>query len=204
MSKRADDPWLGPVAGWVRLSHLFAAIEKDLQIAANDASKIIRRAVGENRLAAEVVGWVPSAENGDRRRWWIESIDDVLRHGFPAVLTSEGWKHVETDTGTLEGHQVLVRWSDVEQLLAGVEKSPPVAEPPVNRGGRPKAHDWEAFWIEVARYGLGETVSPEEQDQLQSHMVAWSAGHMDDPAPDPSTIRKRLLRLYNPGATSKG
>ena len=78
-------------------------------------------------------------------------------------------------------------------------------EPPAPRrasGGRPVLHDWDAFWIEVARYVASKDLGDASagRRKLQQHMARWCAANMAtgaEPGPSDATIRREALeRLY--------
>lgn len=62
-------------------------------------------------------------------------------------------------------------------------------------GGAPPKHDWDVIWSEVSKrtaaWDFGEKVRP----RLQKHMEKWARDNLRDRL-DPSTIRKKLARLY--------
>jgi len=90
---------------------------------------------------------------------------------------------------------------DYEQprkAITPVQASPaPSPDAQKNRGGRPPAHDWEAFWIEVACWAAANDLIPEKQNRpgLRQHMLAWSATQWTQP-PDASTVDKKLAALF--------
>jgi len=66
---------------------------------------------------------------------------------------------------------------------------------PQNRGGRPPAHDWEAFWIEVACWAAENDLQADDRPELRKHMLAWFAERSSTP-PDASTVDRKLSALY--------
>jgi hypothetical protein len=75
-------------------------------------------------------------------------------------------------------------------------KPPPIAEQPRrNPGGRQAKHDWDAFWIEVARYAVKHHMEEKHRPELQKHMEQWTGKISLDP-PDEATIRKKLSDLF--------
>ena len=85
-------------------------------------------------------------------------------------------------------------------------------EPPAPRrapGGKPVLHDWDAFWIEVARYMASKDLRDASagRGKLQQHLERWCARNMATdmkPGPSNATIRKKLQRLYERLHRSEG
>lgn len=76
-----------------------------------------------------------------------------------------------------------------------MSKGKPEPVKPQNLGGRPEAHSWEAFWIEVACWAAKNDLQPEYRPELRRHMLAWFAQRSSTP-PDASTVDRKLKALY--------
>jgi hypothetical protein len=125
------DPWAGPVGGWVPLSRLLAAVETQFKVPQSVAAGVLRQAMVNGRIEAEVAGWqgMNMYRAADKRGWAISE-----RFGGDsdrAYVSQDGWRHVDLQVGTLDGCKVLVRWSDVHRALAShaVPSSTPAATP---------------------------------------------------------------------------
>lgn len=60
---------------------------------------------------------------------------------------------------------------------------------------RPLKHDWDAFWIEVARKANLDGLEPEHRPSLRRHLIEWWQLNSGSP-PEPTTIDKKLTMLY--------
>lgn len=73
-----------------------------------------------------------------------------------------------------------------------------------SRGGRPSIHDWDTFWVEVALWTAANEVDEpaKHRPELRRHMLQWVAGW--EPAPDASTVDKKLSMLWEGAARAIG
>ncbi len=202
MSKKEDDPWLGPIGGWIPLSEVLEAARVRLGVPKSVTSEIVRDVVRRGGLSGRVIGWDYFT------REHLEMGKVVTRHhelpeGEQDYLTRAGWHRVELRSGTLGGHEVEVAWQEVTFLLRD-HIDEPSAQPPRNTGGRSSRPDWDIFWVEVARYAALNGLDPQYRRELQQHMARWAAENMTDPVPDDATIRGRLRLLYEPRKTPEG
>jgi hypothetical protein len=196
-----ENPWLDTVPAWVPLADLLPTIEKHLGIPRDQATKPLRKALEELDIntALDDNGDTRTAQRANLGPWFYHS-----QEGSPGAfaVSHQGWTRVDWLAGTLAGYVIRVCWKQVEQILApmaakddeevGVLKIGPVR----SAAGRPPKHDWDAFWIEVAIFASGnDLIEDAAQRELRSHMVQWSAEHMGFPAPDPTTVRKKLQKL---------
>lgn len=106
-----------------------------------------------------------------------------------------------------ETAEILLKWpmgeagdgskspAPISPILHDQSGAPSGQDIPKRPGGRPKRHDWDAFWIEVAWYAAENDLDVGHRQELQQHMVNWTAQEWQDP-PDPATIRSRLAQLF--------
>ncbi len=89
---------------------------------------------------------------------------------------------------------------DLEPRPPAPEPLAPDPEPAKGKGGRPRKHDWEAFYIEVAWWAAANDLSTDgnERPELQRYMVEWCQ-RWGNSAPDPRTIQDKLRDLYIAG-----
>jgi hypothetical protein len=74
--------------------------------------------------------------------------------------------------------------------------------PSHNLGGRPSKFDWDAFWVEVARYVGRNGIDPDCRTACQQHMEDWTATKWKE-APQKSTIRSKLVKVFTAPITIK-
>lgn len=99
-------------------------------------------------------------------------------------------RFLTTDVLRVWPPRLVVELEPVEQ------KIDPPTDVHQSRGGAPRKHDWEQFWIEVALYAAKNDLDPAHRTELQRHMRAWAAEHWTNPPDDP-TIRGRIRRLFD-------
>jgi hypothetical protein len=200
------DIWASAIGAWVPLANLLSVIEQETSVSPDEAARVLREPLESCNIDAEVVN---SSGPFDYR---CNSIY-AKRVGLPDPdrLSPQDWRHVDWAAGTLGGHTIRVRWTDVIEQLRQVGLSLPSSDRKLTalaaqntakqnaterpRGGAPPRHDWDAFWIEVALYAAKHDIDPARRRDLQQHMVEWATGELQD-HPDEATIRARLRRLY--------
>lgn len=111
--------WAKADSAWEPLATLFQRIEQDLRIQRQQAVSALRAACEALQVQTDVVGWNPHdlgrhiRFGGWTLHWAIKRPD-----GSGYCVSAEGWKHVNLQDGTLNGHPVLVLWKDVLHAVA--------------------------------------------------------------------------------------
>lgn len=100
--------WAGAVGAWVPLFRLFSTVRDKLGIPEPDAADLLRNPLETLQIGTNIPDWRYS--NGPENRLVSH------RNGWTAV-SSDGWKHVDWEQGTLKGHAVQVLWSQVQSKL---------------------------------------------------------------------------------------
>ena len=68
-----------------------------------------------------------------------------------------------------------------------------VVDTSIKKAGRPRKHDWDKFFHEVALHADGEGLANDgHPDELRKHMFQWAASNMTPNPPDNSQIKKKL------------
>ena len=73
---------------------------------------------------------------------------------------------------------------------------PPSNPPaPIDRGGRPAEHDWNAFFLEIVRRANRPDGLPETQAELVRDMLAWFLSTYGR-EPAESSVKERVSKVY--------
>ena len=89
---------------------------------------------------------------------------------------------------------------EAEHGLNGSAAAPtpgPVSAAPRGGPGAPPRHDWDGFWITVCRH-IHDNGWPETQAAMVRDLMDWFTANTDN-APDESTVRKKVSRLWRSG-----
>jgi len=199
-----NDPWDKAPGAWVMLADLFARIKKELNIGPEEAAMTLRGPLEGLRIRAELIGW-----GGPFTPNWVGPGAPAFRglsmNDQAYRVSSDGWNMVDWTSGTLCEHRIKLLWSDVRRELRPlawdqhVTTSKAISPSKRKPGpGAPVKYDWDAFWIEVALWTAEWNLEEQDRTRLQKHMEGWTAETMS-PAPDASTIRGKLAKLYAAG-----
>jgi len=197
----SENPWIDALPAWLPLADLPTTVEAELGIPRRDAAKILRPALERFAIRNALDDKLDSLRfRSEGLAPWVQLVVDDSP-GTVAVSPA-GWAHVDWDTGTLANYVIRVCWEQVVKVLAplSAKESEEIgareAGPVVLTGGRPAKHDWDVFWIQVALYASENDLFGANQTQVQRYMVEWSARHMSDPAPHPTTVRAKISKLF--------
>jgi hypothetical protein len=137
------DLWKRALPRWIRLADLWAVVESVFGVSPAQAIRILRSPLEAGEITALVPDWRnprQGEQHAEMKAWVVPGyspltdptlVGDTSLHmslepggkieGDPEV-SPEGWKHVDHNTGTLNGFDVLVSGPDVERvLLARIE-----------------------------------------------------------------------------------
>ena len=174
--------------------------------------------IGLSLVRADVGTW----EQADDDQWFripggtkrLTGIYDLSRndawsvikfgqHKIDSVVSPEPDGYIEFQSGydsteiMVDSDDLLIRREEVERFEkrhATPEKSERQTTAPRGGPGSPQKYDWDAFWIEVCRR-VHDDGLPTTQAAMVRELQDWFDSNADV-SPDPSTIKKKLTRLW--------
>ena len=121
--------------------------------------------------------------------------------GSFATDVKDGYIHInETPSRpsfTVVSDDILIRRDEVERFEANSAPAPrDASETSAARGGpgAPPKYDWDGFWIEACRHIHDEGIPPTQAAMVRD-LLDWF-DKSGSAAPDPSTVKKKVSRLW--------
>ena len=190
---------------------------KPAQIAAVALEGKLKLSIPVPGLLAEVGEWVEIDEDNwqrmpeERRR--VTGVFDLYPRDAWALIKDQTRGITDLSRGSdgfidfePEGHEanfsaaaddILIRRDEVKRFEAESAPAPrDVSEASAARGGpgAPPKYDWDGFWIEACRHIHDEGIPPTQAAMVRD-LLDWF-DRSGAAAPDPSTVKKKVSRLW--------
>ncbi len=137
-----------------------------------DCEPFLIEALREGEVRSRILNYDTGTVRELHPEWWIDGLKRKELH------------YQTIDSGHIEVHRVdLHHWIN-----------PPPRKGSAS-GGRPPEHDWEAFWIEVARVANTPDGLPSTQSSLVDYIDGWFETEVGK-APARSSIEEKVSKLY--------
>ena len=139
---------------------------------------------------------------------------DLVKIRKPTLISKPIAKHTTAVIPVIHAHDLIgtfkgflptiVKFDPLEWDFSAQEFYPSsdnkndsiVADMSIRKAGRPRKHDWDKFFHEVALQADGEGLANDgHPDELRKHMFQWAALNMTPNPPDNSQIKKMLKPL---------
>lgn len=164
--------WINFYTAVMRLRPELAAPGGSMSLVGKDCEPFLIEALREGEVRSRIINYETGAERELHREWWID-----------------GQKRVEMHYQTVGAGDIEVHRVDLHHWI-----NPPPRKGSAS-GGRPAEHDWEAFWVEVARVANTPDGLPSTQSSLVDHIDDWFETTFGKP-PARSSIEEKVSKLY--------